>query len=187
MNKPLLLSLVLVALTGCDGLKFGAPSASDNDDPHFPRRNISHIFKDDDLSHQVSRSIRKQYASYANQVRVVVYQDDLLLLGQVPNSSVRKSIESMASRHADHRHVINRISVEPAPTSLVRTSDSWINTKIKAQLLSEQQIHGSQFKVVTENGVVYLMGRVSPEEAALAKQIAKQTTGVKKVVSIVDS
>jgi osmotically-inducible protein OsmY len=186
MNKSLLLSILAVALVGCEGLNIGAPSETDTDDPHFPRRNISHIFKDDDLSHQVYRAIRKQYSTYANQVKVVVYDDDMLLLGQVPNARVRQSIESTASRIADHRHVINRISIEPAASSLVRTSDSWISTKIKAQLLGDHQIHGSQFKVVTENGVVYLMGRVSPEETALATQIAKQTTGVKKVVTVVD-
>lgn len=186
MKNLLMLTIATLTLVGCEGIQFGAPTPSDSDNPHIPRRNISHIFRDDDLSHQVSKAIRDQYKSYSNHIRVVVYQGDMLLLGQVPNASVRQSIEGIARRHADHRHVINRLSMGPATTSLEKTNDSWISTKIKAQLLSEHQIHGAQFKVVTENGVVYLMGQVTPEETALATQIAKQTTGVRKVVTIMD-
>ena len=186
MKRLILTSVVLLGLYGCEGLEFSSPSPTENDDPHIAGRNISHIFRDDDLSHQVSREIREQYKRYSEQVRVVVYQNNMLLLGQVPNGKVRSGVARIANAHADHRRVLNRISIEGPATSLVRANDSWISTKIKAQMLSDYNIHASKFKVVTENGVVYLMGKVSSEEAALVTQIARQTTGVRKVVTILE-
>lgn len=186
MKRALLTSIVLLGLYGCEGLNFQAPSPSESDDPHIARRNISHIFRDDDLAHQVSREIREQYKRYSDQIRVVVYQNNMLLLGQVPSGKVRSGVARIANAHADHRRVLNRISIEGAASTLVRTNDSWISTKIKAQMLSDYNLHASKFKVVTENGVVYLMGKVSSEEAALVTQIARQTTGVRKVVTILE-
>lgn len=186
MKRLLATSIVMVSLYGCQGLDFQAPSADDVSSPHFPRRNISHIFKDDDLAHQVSRQIREQYKRYSNQVRVIVYNNSVLLLGQVPNAKARIGIGKIAESNADHRKVLNRISIEGPVSTLVRTNDSWISTKVKAQMLSDYNLHASNFKVVTENGVVYLLGRVSSEEAAIVTQIARQTTGVRKVVTILE-
>lgn len=186
MKRLIISSIILLGLFGCEGLKFESPSPTENDDPHFSRRNISHIFKDDELSHQVAKAVRDSYKRYSDQVRVVVYQNTMLLLGQVPNSKAREGIGRIASRHADHRRVLNRISIEGPVSTLVRTNDSWISTKIKAKMLSDYKLHASSFKVVTENGVVYLLGKVSSEDAALVTQIARQTTGVRKVVTVLE-
>lgn len=186
MKRATLTSIILLGLYGCQGLDFQAPSPTENDNPRLARRNISHIFRDDDLSHKIAKEIRDQYKRYSDQVRVVVYQDNLLLLGQVPNGKIRSGVANIANAHADHRRVLNRITIEGPSSTLVKTNDSWISTKIKAQMLSDYNLHAAKFKVVTENGVVYLMGKVSSEEAALVTQIARQTTGVRKVVTILD-
>jgi osmotically-inducible protein OsmY len=81
-------------------------------------------------------------------------------------------------------HVYNELTIA-APSSLVsRSSDSYITTKVKTQLFADKNVSGIQFKVVTEKGVVYLMGIVSRAEAEIATDIARQTGGVQKVVKL---
>ena len=64
------------------------------------------------------------------------------------------------------------------------TSDAWITTKIKSQMLATEDLKSGSIKVVTENGTVYLMGIVKHEQADIAVDIARQVSGVQKVVKI---
>ena len=65
-----------------------------------------------------------------------------------------------------------------------RSSDSIITSKVKTKMLSDQEISGLAVKVVTEKGVVYLMGLLTKSEAEIATNIARQTGGVQKVVKL---
>ena len=84
----------------------------------------------------------------------------------------------------DVTKVYNEIAVKGPTSSLSRASDSWITTKIKTQMLATKGLQSGSIKVVTENGAVYLMGMVSREQADTSVNIARQVTGVQKVVKI---
>lgn len=57
---------------------------------------------------------------------------------------------------------------------------------MKASIVDDSSLSLAAFKVVTERGVVYLMGRVTKAEADRATQIARQVSGVQRVVRIFD-
>ena len=61
-------------------------------------------------------------------------------------------------------------------------SDTWITTKVKAMMLKRKELQSADIKVITDNGVVYLMGNVSTEQGALAADTARRVQGVVKVV-----
>ena len=65
-----------------------------------------------------------------------------------------------------------------------RASDSWLTTKVKSKLIAYKDIDSTKIKVVTENGVVYLMGLVFPEEGNRAARVTSETKGVRKVVKV---
>ena len=67
---------------------------------------------------------------------------------------------------------------------MTRTSDTWITTKVKSWLLGSTSIEGSRVKVVTENGVVYLMGLATKDETARISDKAASITGVQRVVRL---
>ena len=67
---------------------------------------------------------------------------------------------------------------------VARSNDTWITTKVKTKMLANNSIEAYRIKVVTENGVVYLMGLVTKEEADRAAELARKTAGVQKVVRI---
>jgi osmotically-inducible protein OsmY len=69
-------------------------------------------------------------------------------------------------------------------STLTRSSDTWLTTKVKSSLLAAEEIQGNRVTVVTEDGVVYLMGLVSHAEAERIVNVARSTGGVEKVVQI---
>ena len=71
------------------------------------------------------------------------------------------------------------------PTTLPqRSNDSYITSKVKARMVEANKFPPNAVKVVTERGVVYLMGIVSKAEGAAAGDIASTTDGVGKVVKV---
>lgn len=117
-------------------------------------------------------------------IEVAVFNSTVLLTGQCPESSARVQAEMIAKSTPGINRVYNQISTEGPTSSLIRTSDSWITTKIKSEMLATEDLKSSSIKVVTESGVVYLIGIVKQSQADVAVDIARDVTGVQKVVKI---
>lgn len=80
----------------------------------------------------------------------------------------------------------NELQIQ-APTSfLANTNDAWLTSKVKSKLAVNKEVRASRIKVLTENGVVYLMGMIPRAEAEKAAGIASGTSGVQKVVLAVE-
>ncbi len=117
-------------------------------------------------------------------MNVTSYNTVVLLTGETPTDAMRQRAMELVKKVDKVTHVYNELTIA-APSSLVsRSSDSYITTKVKTQLFADKNVSGVQFKVVTEKGVVYLMGIVSHAEAEVATEIARQTGGVQKVVKL---
>ena len=115
---------------------------------------------------------------------VISYNRIVLLAGQVSSERLRQLAAETVAKIHNVRRVNNEITVEGATSMVARSNDSWITTKVKTKLLADSTIEGGRIKVTTENGVVYLMGLVTKEEADRAAESARKTGGVQKVVRI---
>lgn len=115
---------------------------------------------------------------------VISYNTVVLLTGETPTDAMRQKALELVKSVDKVTHVYNEITIA-APSSMVaRTSDSYITTKVKTQMFANKELTGIEIKVVTEKGVVYLMGIVSRAESEVATDIARQTGGVQKVVKL---
>jgi osmotically-inducible protein OsmY len=65
-----------------------------------------------------------------------------------------------------------------------RSNDTLITSKVKARFVDQNKFQINHVKVVTERGVVYLMGIVTRDEGNAAAQIASTTEGVQRVVKV---
>jgi osmotically-inducible protein OsmY len=72
----------------------------------------------------------------------------------------------------------------PPSSILARNNDAWLTTKIKTQMLTDNSIPASRIKVVTENGIVYLLGLVTKQEADQATNLVQGVSGVQKIVKL---
>ena len=116
-------------------------------------------------------------------INVVSFNGTVLLVGQVPSQDI-KNLATRVARTSSSRvkEVYNELEVAGSTTFLSRSNDAWLSAKIKTLMLADSEVSGMRTKVVTENGVVYLMGLLTQEEADTAVNLVSNTRGVTKVV-----
>jgi len=108
----------------------------------------------------------------------------VLVSGEAPSEEMKERMGNLARDIPKVSHVYNEITIA-APSALVsRSSDSLITSKVKTKLLTLDNFDGTKVKVVTEKGVVYLMGLVTHEESDRATEATRQVGGVQKVVKL---
>jgi osmotically-inducible protein OsmY len=130
------------------------------------------------------RSANRIREMVGDRVNVTSYNRQVLLTGEVPNDRDRQYLAKLVSEVDNVRTVVNELAVMPASSLGDRSTDALITGKIKASMLDSKDIFASAYKVVTERGNVYLMGRVTQREANRATDIARTVGGVKKVVRV---
>jgi osmotically-inducible protein OsmY len=114
----------------------------------------------------------------------VSYNHIMLLVGQAPTEELRARAEDRVKNLEGIKRVVNKINVEPPIGLSQKSKDTVITTNVKARMLATTNLKSSQVKVITENGVVYLLGKVSREQGKIAAEVARDSTGVKKVVKV---
>jgi osmotically-inducible protein OsmY len=117
-------------------------------------------------------------------INLTSYNRVVLITGEVPTEAERLAAEQAVARMEGVRSVVNELAVTANSSFSTRSSDSYITGVVKAALLDAKDLQSNAFKVVTESGVVYLMGRVTEREATRATEIARAQSGVKKVVRV---
>ena len=117
-------------------------------------------------------------------VSITAFNNIILMTGQTPQPEQREEIENIVRKTSGIKEIYNWVTISKPASALTEISDTWITAKIKTQLIATNEIDPSEIKVVTENGTVYLMGTLLPEEAAIAVNTARTTAGVQSVVKI---
>ncbi len=117
-------------------------------------------------------------------ISVTSYNRVLLLTGEVPTDADRAKAGAKAAKIENVRAVLNELAVMPNVSISQITTDSITTGKVKAAFIDTPELQVASMKVVTDRGAVYLMGRVTDAEAALATNVARSVGGVKKVVKV---
>jgi len=130
-------------------------------------------------SKQIGPKIRDQ-----GHVNIASYNKQVLLTGETTTEALKGEVEKMAAAVPDAKGVFNEIQVAPLSSLGSRSHDTYLTSVIKARFVGDQKFNPLLVKVVTESGVVYLMGLVTRKEADDATHIARHVSGVKRVVRL---
>jgi osmotically-inducible protein OsmY len=117
-------------------------------------------------------------------IETAVFKRDVLLVGYVPTQSLRELVDKRMQNVTGKRHYYNELALTSEIESSDAILDSWITAKIRSEILSDSNIDPSQFKIITSNRVVYLMGDVIPEQADKVVMFAREWSEVKRVVKL---
>ena len=117
-------------------------------------------------------------------INVTSFDGIVLLTGQVSSADLIPIASAQVEPLRNVRKVHNELTVAGKTTLLSRTNDSWLTTKVKSALSAAESTDATRIKVVTENGVVYLMGLLTRAEADAAVDIARDIQGVQKIVKV---
>jgi osmotically-inducible protein OsmY len=117
-------------------------------------------------------------------VNVTVFNRRVLLTGEVPDEASKQKAESVVRGLNNVNTIVNEVSVQPTADFSSRTNDTYLEGRVKTALIAEKNISANNYKVVCENGVVYLMGLVTPDEGGIGANVASRVPGVVKVVKV---
>lgn len=179
----LCLASLISLLQGCvvvaaGGAATGAAVALD-------RRTTGTIVDDKAIEIKVNHALSQNQGLWkTSHFNVLSYNNVVLLAGQTTSEADRRLAEELISEIPKIRRVHNELTIEKPVSLQTRTKDSWITTQIKAKLVGSKIAKASRIKVITENGVVYLMGMTTLEEEDAATHIAQNIPGVEKVIQI---
>jgi osmotically-inducible protein OsmY len=147
------------------------------------RRTSGAQLEDEGIELRSAVRIREQLGDRVH-VNVTSYNRQVLITGEVPNAKDKQLVELLVSRVENVKTTVNELAVMGNTTFSQRSSDALASGRVKAGLVDARDLYASAFKVVTERGVTFLMGRVTQREADRATEIARSTTGVVKVVRL---
>lgn len=184
MAKRFGLILGLLLLTGCVETAFLASAATTgfilND-----RRSVHEIADDHMIVHKANQKISADHAlSEQSHIVISSFNKNVLLVGQTPTPELRDRALRAVSSVPRVKRIYNEITISGPTSSLTRTSDGWITTKVKTNMLTHKDLDSLHVKVVTENGTVYLLGLVNRHQGELAAETASKTPGVERVVKL---
>lgn len=171
---PFLSGCALVAATGAAA---GTGVAVSED-----RRTAGTMVQDETIEFKSNRRIKEKFGRKVH-VEVTSFNQRVLLTGEASSARVNE-IEDVVRAVEGVRDVTNKISVGEVRPLTARSQDALITSKVKARFVNEGIFQANHVKVVTEDGVVYLLGMVDREEAENAVKIAKSTSGVREVVQV---
>jgi len=117
-------------------------------------------------------------------INVTSFNNITLLSGETPDDFLRNRATEIIKRIPKVKTVHNEIAVVAPSSALSRSGDTWITGKIKTSLLADERIDATRIKVVTERGIVYLMGLVTMQEANIATDIVRRVGGVQRVIRL---
>jgi len=171
----------LGALAGCAPLLVGGAMLGGT--MMYGDRRTSGTQVEDQAIELKAASRVRELALPAN-VNVTSYNRLVLITGEVPREADKVAVEQVVTKVEAVRSVVNDLAIgEPSGVGS-RASDSVISGKVKASFVDAKDLQAQAAKVVTERGVVYLMGRVTEREAARFADVARSVDGVRKVVRV---
>ena len=149
------------------------------------RRTIGSQIDDNNIEIKASIALSEveRLEKFAN-ISAVSVNGIVLLVGQVANEEMRNEAQRTIEGVSGIRKIHNQIRIGSNIGITTQTHDSWLTSKVKGQLLTAKDISSNNIKVVTENAEVFLMGLVSDSESTQAVNIARNVSGVERVIKV---
>ena len=172
----------LASISGCAPVIFGAGVGATTMIAE-DRRTSGAMLEDKTIEIKALNLIRDNLGE-DTPIKVYSFNRYVLLVGQVKNDDAKIKAEDLAIEIANVRNVQNEIEIAGRVTSLSKNNDKLLKARVLGRFVKEKSIKISHFKIIVESGIVYLMGLVSQEEGEKSSQVAANTKGVKKVITV---
>jgi len=185
IQRLLIAALLLAMSTGCTSILVA--TTDENGMQENPGvRTAGTIVEDESIETKVTVNMKSMEPAFRDaHFNVVSHNGVVLMVGQVQSEALKiRAGQIAAEASAQVRRVHNELEVAGQTTLLSRTNDSWISTKVRTQMASNKDVPSGQIRVITENGVVYLMGMLSQAQGDRAALLARNIAGVSRVVKV---
>ena len=147
-------------------------------------RTIPQRLLDRSIEHTVKINVYglQENLQQTSRMSIDSFNSEVLLTGEVPTQAIKAEIEKVVSSMPDVRHVYNELNVSASRGYSSTVHDGYITSKLLAKVASSNGVKASQIKAVTNDGVVYIMGRMTPTQQSHLIDIANNTVGITELV-----
>lgn len=188
LARPLVaLTLAAATLSACAPLVIGAIAAG-TAVVVTDRRTTGAQVDDTNIQLRIGNELGKAFKSNYSDVHISInsFERKVLLTGEVPTEQAKTQAGEIASRSQNVRTVVNELTVAAPSTLGQRTNDTTLGTKVRAAFVNTKEIAFNSVSIVTERGIIYLMGYVTEREGEIAAHVASRVAGVQQVVKVFD-
>ena len=177
------LAVAATGLSGCAPLLLGGAVATGI--MVTDRRTSGAQVEDQAIEIKIASAVRQELGDRVH-LNVTSFNRKVLLTGEVTTPVEKERIEKIAQSQENVLSVVNDLAQMPASSLTQRSKDTVLTSRVKAAFIDAKDLQANAVKVVTERGIVYLMGRVTSREAKRATDIVRGMGGVVKVVRVFD-
>jgi len=177
------LASALVGLSGCAPLIVGGAVVTGV--VATDRRTTGAQVEDEAIELKVASAVRKDLGDRIH-LNVTSFNRKVLLTGEARTQADKDRAEKLAQSQENVQSVVNDLAVTMPSSLTQRSKDLVITGQAKAAFIDAKDLQVNSIKVVTDRGIVYLMGRVTAREAKRATDIVRGIGGVSKVVRVFD-
>jgi osmotically-inducible protein OsmY len=116
---------------------------------------------------------------------VISHNGVVLLVGQVASNEMKNKASEIASQASTKiKRIHNELEVAGKTSLIARSNDTWIATKVRTLMLTSSGVPSGQVRVIAENGAIYLMGLIDQGNGDNAARLARNVSGVTRVVKV---
>jgi osmotically-inducible protein OsmY len=177
------LAVAVTGLSGCAPLLLGSAVATGI--MVTDRRTSGAQVEDQAIEIKIASAVRQELGDRVH-LNVTSFNRKVLLTGEITTAAEKERIEKIAQSQENVVSVVNDLAQMPASSLTQRSKDTVMTSRVKAAFIDAKDLQANAVKVVTERGIVYLMGRVTSREAKRATDIVRGMGGVVKVVRVFD-
>lgn len=140
------------------------------------------------ITYEIDKALREGFGGQIKRhITVTSYNGRVLLTGEIESEKAKQFIFQTAATSTDVKDVVNEVCVDHDVSSMwSRISDTQLKASVSTRIFANEKIQINQMKVVAERGIIYLMGILTAEENKIACEVAAKTSGVKRVISLVE-
>ncbi len=177
--SKLVVMLILTSfLSACGVLAVGGVAASAT--ILADRRSASVQAIDKGIELEAVNALAKRFGDNAH-INVTSFNQKVLLTGEVKDADIKGEAGAYVKAMKNARSVYNELVIGPNSSYTARANDSYLESKIKTQMIFTEELPSNSMAIVAEGSSVYLMGILTQKEADIAKKVASNSSGVKEV------
>lgn len=179
--KIIILFLLSGLLIGCAGVMVVGAAGSMM---VYDRRSLPSIEKDSRIFYVINNAIAKNRGFYHSHISITSHNQIVLLTGEVTSDELRIQAEKIAQSTPNVHRVYNELVISEPISIGQRSKDTLMTGEIRSRMLAKEGLASGSIRIITENATVFLMGTVTREQSNLAVEVARQVSGVNKVVKV---
>lgn len=187
LNRIAITMLCVASLSGCASFISGgtgtAPVGTDSG-----ARSLGQVFIDNSIERTAKINLYKLDSRFKqSRVNIESFHSNVLLTGQVPDQNLKQLAEDNVRAMSDVKTVHNYITVGNQIGYSTIMQDTTVTANTRGLIMKAPVVSDSKLRIHTEDGVLYVMGRLNTAESTDLNQVLQQVGNVTKIITLIDN